>query len=73
MRERVIIDPSYPRPYVICQDVRTWLQRHTPDQWKISENDDFDGRTVITVSFIDSIDAAEFRQWRSTVRHILRR
>ena len=73
MRERLIIDPSYNRPDKIRQDVRTWLQRHTRNKWKISEDGDFDGRTVVTVDFIDSMDAADFRQWRSTARHILRR
>ena len=73
MRERLIIDPSCNRPDIIHQGVCTWLGRHTRDKWKISEDDDFDGRTVVTVDLIDLMDAADFRQWRSTARHILRR
>ena len=72
MRERLIIHPSCDRPDKICHD-RTWLQWHTRNKWELAEDHDFDGHTVITVNFIESMEAADFRQWRSTARHILRR
>ena len=73
MRETLIIDPSYDRPDLVRRDITTWLKHRTRNRWKITEDEDWDGRTVVTVNFSDSMDAADFRQWRISASHILRR
>ena len=38
------------------------LQDGTRNRWKITEDEDWDGRTVVTVNFCDFMDAADFRR-----------
>ena len=56
MRVRVIIDPAHDQYDTVLYDVRTFLHFQVSGYWTISEKEDFDGRTVLTIDFSDPWD-----------------
>jgi len=69
MRVTFKIDPTDREDDILRHDIQTWLQYHgTRDKWQISEEDDFEGMTELTVDFRDPLDEADFRLWRGSSR-----
>ena len=69
MRVTFKIDPTDRGDDILRHDIQMWLRYHgTRDEWKISEEDDFEGMTELTVDFRDPLDEADFRLWRGIGR-----
>jgi hypothetical protein len=73
MRVTFKIDPTDREDDILRHDIQTWLHYHgTRDEWQISEEDDFEGMTELTVDFRDPLDEADFRLWRGIGRRARR-
>ena len=60
MRVVITIDPSDPHRDSVRDDAEWWLRHHARDRWRVKEDEDFEGRGVLTFEFMDSFDASAF-------------
>ncbi len=72
MRITIEIDPSSYRSSELLYDIQAFLHFMARDRWQITEDEDFDGCTLLTVDFRDPVDAADFQMYRE-IRHHVRR
>ncbi len=59
MRVAITIDPRDPHRDWVRDDAEWWLRHHARDRWRVREDEDFDGREVLTFEFMDSLDAID--------------
>lgn len=57
MRVAITIDPRDRHRDRVRDDAEFWLRHHAQDRWRVREDEDFDGRELLTFEFMDSQDA----------------
>ena len=72
MRMALEIDPSNLRSAALRADIQNFLRFMARGQWRISEEEDFDGAVLLTLDFRDPLDAADFQRWGDIRRHVRR-
>ena len=73
MRLKILLTSNNPRDdEYLLHDIRMWLQYVARGNWRASEHEDSDGRTLLIVDFHNSTDAFEFENWRGIHRRIRR-
>lgn len=69
MRVTVTIDPSDPHRDPLRDDADWWLRHHARDRWRVREDEDDDGREVLTSESMDPLDGADFRSRMAPAEH----
>ncbi len=63
MRVVITIDPRDSHRDRVRDEAEWWLRDHARDRWHAREDEDIDGREVLTFEFMDSLDATGFSMW----------
>ena len=60
MRVVITIDPEDPHRDLVRDDAEFWLGNRARSGWRVREDEDMDGREVLTIEFADPLDALDF-------------
>ncbi len=69
MRVAITIDPRTPHRDWVRGDAEFWLRHHARDRWRVREDEDYDGREVLTFEFMDSQDAMDIHHRIAPAEH----
>ena len=69
MRVTITVDTRDPQRDRVRDDAEWWLRHHARDQWRVRENEDWDGRDVLTFEFMHSQDAMDFHHRIAPAEH----
>ena len=69
MRVVITLDPKDPFRDEVRGDAEFWLPHHARDRWRVREDEDSDGREVLTFEFMDSQDAMDFHYRIAPAEH----
>jgi hypothetical protein len=69
MRVEITIKPRDPHRDSVRGDAEFWLFHHTRAGWRLREDEDWDGRTVLRFDFDDPLDAMDFHYRMAPTEH----
>jgi hypothetical protein len=69
MRVVITIHPRDPRRDLVREDAERWLRHHARDRWHAREDEDLDGRAVLTFQFMDPRDGMDFHHRTAPAEH----
>jgi hypothetical protein len=69
MRVIITIDPRDPHGDLVRGEAEFWLHHHARSQWRVREDEDWDGREVLTFEFDDPLDAMDFHHRMAPAEH----
>ncbi len=69
MRVVITIDPRNPHRDRVREDAEFWLGNHARSGWHVREEEDWDGREVLTFEFSGPLDAMDFHHRTAPAEH----
>ena len=69
MRVVITINSQDPHRDWVREDAEFWLGNHARSGWSVHEDEDCDGREVLTFEFSDPLDATDFHYRTAPAEH----
>ncbi|TDH58047.1 hypothetical protein E2C06_34675 [Dankookia rubra] len=69
MRVEITIDPQDPHRDLVREDAEFWLGNRARAAWRVREDEDLNGREVLTFEFTDPLDAFDFHHRIAHAEH----
>jgi hypothetical protein len=69
MRVVITINPRDPHRDLVRGDAERWLRHHARDRWRVREDEDHDGREILTFEFMDPRDGMDFHYRTAPAEH----